>query len=120
MRSYRRFSCTSIWCHAFLFWLRKRRSLWWAATNQAMMIAARMRGMYAIVGPPTRGMGRFTLRIAIFRIVYPMYYGFQTNKDLATIPGGDGLSAHRTEKTRNAQPAAGRRNPASSGGGPGR
>src|SRR5659263_112974 len=77
-------------------------------------------GMYAIDVPPAGEMGRFTLRIAIFRIVYPMYDGFQPNKDLATIPKGNGLSAHRTEKTRNTRPAAATANPASSGGGPGR
>jgi len=72
------------------------------------MTTTRTSGIYAIDVPPAWGMGRFTLRIAIFRIVYPMYYGFQPNKDLAgaagrctSIPKGNGLSAHRTEKTRN-------------------
>jgi hypothetical protein len=55
--------------------------------------------MYAIDVPPAGEMGRFTLRIAVFRSVYPMYDAFQANKDLATIPKGNGLSELRTEKT---------------------
>jgi hypothetical protein len=49
-----------------------------------------------------------------------MYDGIQTNKENAIIRKGNGLSANLAEKTRNAHPAAGRRKPASSGGGQGR
>jgi hypothetical protein len=76
--------------------------------------------MYAIDVPPAWEMGRFTLRIAVFRTVYPMYDGFQTIMDVSTIPKGNGASELRMEKTRNGRTTAAGKNPASSVGDPGR
>src|SRR3972149_1112375 len=45
MRSYRRFSCTSIWCQAFRNWLRSRTRELYAITNQATSTTARIAGI---------------------------------------------------------------------------
>src|SRR4030042_1337670 len=45
MRSYRRFSCTSIWCQAFRNWLRSRTRELYDRTNQPTSTTARIPGI---------------------------------------------------------------------------